>query len=81
MSDNEGWEAVRDAMITNVGLNRLPVVFVDEIEKDNTLSLVHEHDGRDLEMDYARRVFENIQTLWGDNIKLITIVEDEIWEF
>lgn len=81
ISDNEGWEAVRDAMITNVGLNRLPVVYVDEIEKDNTLSLVHEHDGRDLEMNYARRVFENIQTLWGDNTKLITIVEDEIWEF
>lgn len=81
VSDNEGWEAVRDAMITNVGLNRLPVVYVDEIEKDNTLSLVHEHDGRDLDMNYARRVFENIQTLWGDNTKLITIVEDEIWEF
>jgi stage V sporulation protein R len=81
VSDNEGWEDVRDAMITNVGLNRLPVVYVDEIEKDNTLSLVHEHDGRDLELNYARRVFDNIETLWGDNIKLITIVEDEIWEF
>ena len=81
VSDDEGWEAVRDAMITNVGLNRLPVVFVDEVEKDNTLALVHEHDGRDLELNYARKVFDNIQILWGDNVKLITLVEDEIWEF
>ena len=72
---------VRDEMIKNVGLNRLPVVFVDEVEKDNTLCLVHEHDGRDVELNYARKVFEFIETLWGDNVKLITIVENEIWEF
>ena len=81
ISDAEGWENVRDEMIKNVGLNRLPVVFVDELEKDGTLSLVHEHDGRDIELNYARKVFEFIETLWGDNVKLITIVEDEIWEF
>ena len=81
ISDGEGWENVRDEMIKNVGLNRLPVVFVDELEKDGTLSLVHEHDGRDIELNYARKVFEFIETLWGDNVKLITIVEDEIWEF
>jgi stage V sporulation protein R len=81
ISDGEGWENVRDAMIGNVGLNRLPVVFVDEVEKDNTLCLVHEHDGRDVELNYARKVFEFIETLWGDSVKLITIVEDEIWEF
>ena len=81
ISDSEGCENVRDEMIKNVGLNRLPVVFVDELEKDGTLSLVHEHDGRDIELNYARKVFEFIETLWGDNVKLITIVEDEIWEF
>ena len=81
ISDEEGWESVRDAMIKNVGLGRLPVVYVDEIEKDGTLSLVHEHDGRDMELNYARKVFDFIETLWGDNVKLITMVEDEIWEF
>tara|TARA_R100001594_G_scaffold150400_1_gene211414 strand:- start:318 stop:1625 length:1308 start_codon:yes stop_codon:yes gene_type:complete len=81
ISDNAGWESVRDAMITNIGLNRLPVVFVDELEKDGTLSLVHEYDGRDLDLNYARKVFEYIETLWGDNVKLISIVENEIWEF
>ncbi len=81
ISDQPGWEAVRDELIKNVGLNRIPVIFVDEVEKDNTLSLVHEHDGRDLDLTYASKVYEYIQTLWKDNVKLITIVENEVWEF
>jgi len=81
VSDHEGWEAVRDEMIQNAGLNRVPIVFVDEVEKDNTLCLVHEHDGRDLSLPYARKVYDYIKTLWGDEVRLISIVEDEIWEF
>jgi len=81
ISDSIGWESVRDELIKNVGLNRIPTVYVDEIEKDNTLSIVHEHDGRDLELTYASKVFEYIGTLWGDKVKLISMVEGEIWEF
>jgi len=81
VSDADGWEAVRDEMINNIGLNRIPVVYVDEIESNNTLSLIHEHDGRDLDLSYAKKVYENIKTLWGDEVKLISMVEDEIWEF
>lgn len=81
ISNAEGWESVRDELIRNVGLNRVPVVYVDEVEKDNTLCLVHEHDGRDLDLTYARRVFEFLRTLWGDEVKLISLVENEIWEF
>ena len=81
ISDDEGWEGVRDAMITNVGLNRIPVVYVDNVGKNNMLSLIHEHDGRDLEMNYARKVFQHIKDLWRDEVKLFTIVEEEVWEF
>jgi len=81
ISDDEGWESVRDAMITNVGLNRIPVVYVDNVGKNNMLSLIHEHDGRDLEMNYARKVFQHIKDLWRDEVKLFTIVEEEVWEF
>ena len=81
ISDESGWESVRDQLVTNVGLNRVPVIFVDEVEKDSTLCLAHEHDGRDLDLTYARKVYEHIQTLWKDNVKLVTIVENEIWEF
>jgi len=81
ISDNEGWELVRDELINNVGLNRLPIVYVEEIEKNNTLSLIHEHDGRDLDLPYAKKVFNYIKELWGDEVKLLSSVENEIWEF
>ena len=81
VSDDGGWEKVRDELIKNVGLNRLPVVYIDEVEKNNVLSLKHEHDGRDLDLSYGQKVFENIKILWGDDIRLISIVENEEWEF
>jgi len=81
ISDNLGWEKVRGELIKNVGLNRIPTVYVEEIEKNNVLSLVHEHDGRDLDMVNAQRVYDHIETLWGGEIKLVSIVEEEPWEF
>ena len=81
VSNNDGWESVRDDMINNIGLNRVPVVYVEEIEKDNTLSLVHEHDGRDLDLNYADKVYNNIKSLWGDEVRLVSTVENEKWEF
>ncbi len=81
ISDNVGWELVRDELINNIGLNRIPVVYVDEVEKNNKLSLIHEHDGRDLDLSYAKKVYDNINTLWGDEVQLVSLVENEIWEF
>ena len=81
ISNEEGWESVRDDMIRNIGVNRVPVVYIDEIEKDNSLCLIHEHDGRDLDLQYAQKVFSHLKTLWRDEVKLISTVENEIWEF
>jgi stage V sporulation protein R len=72
---------IRDDLIKNVGLGSVPVVYVDKLEKDGTLILKHEHDGRDLELAEANRVFEHINTLWSSGVKFTTIIEDEIWEF
>ena len=52
----------------------------ESIEEGNVLTLHHEHDGRDLELEYAERVVDHISTLWGDVVKLITIIEDEPFE-
>jgi len=81
ISDEQGWESVRDELINNTGLNRIPIVYVDEIEKNNTLSIIHEHDGRDLDLKYSEKVFNYIKRLWRDEVKLISQVENEIWEF
>lgn len=81
ISDGEGWEKVRDELIRNVGLNRVPIVYVDEIEKDNTLVIKHEHDGRDLDIQYANKVYKHLEALWGDKVKLVSLIENETWEF
>jgi len=81
VSDDSGWRSVRDALISNVGLGGVPVILVKELKKDGTLVLLHEHDGRDLELSEANRVFEHINNLWSDNIKFTTVIEDELWEF
>jgi stage V sporulation protein R len=64
-----------------VGLGSVPTVYVEKLEKDGTLVLKHEHDGRDLELSEANRVFEHINVLWSGGVKFTTIIEDEIWEF
>jgi len=80
-SDPDGWEKVRDSLIKTIGLNSVPVIYVEEMKKDHTLILKHEHDGRDLDMQYDKKVFDYIQHLWGDPVKLFTILEGETWEF
>jgi len=44
------------------------------------LILKHDHDGRDLDLEYADKVIENIRNIWPDGAALFTVVEDDIWE-
>lgn len=81
VSNKDTWRTVRDDLIKNVGLNMVPVILVKELRKDGTLVLDHEHDGRDLELSEANKVFEHINDLWQGNVKFTTIIEEESWEF
>ena len=81
VSDEDSWRTVRDNLIKNVGLNGVPVVVVKELTNDGTLILEHEHDGRDLELSEANKVFEHINDLWQGGVKFTTVIEDETWEF
>jgi len=81
VSGEDTWRTIRDDLIKNVGLGSVPTVYVEKLEKDGTLILKHEHDGRDLELSEANRVFEHINVLWSGGVKFTTIIEDEIWEF
>ena len=67
-------------MIRNTGINMIPHIYVDRVESDGTLVLKHEHDGRDLELDYADKVMDHIREIWDKEVKLFTIIEEEIWE-
>ena len=80
ISDNDGWKLAKESLLKNIGGNRMPRICVDEIEDGNILSLKHDHDGRDLDLSYADEVILHVSTLWGDVVKLITIIEEEPWE-
>ena len=81
VSGTEGWRTIRDDLIKNIGLNSAPVVYVEDLQRDGTLILRHEHDGRDLDLAEANRVFSFINELWSAGVKFTTIIEDETWEF
>ena len=80
ISDEQGWEEIRKAMISNTGTNGIPVIGVVDIEPGSVLVLQHDHDGRDLELNDAEQVVNNISTLWEGVVKLHTIIEEEPWE-
>ena len=64
----------------NTGVNSIPHIYVSDIDSKGRLILTHNHDGRDLELAYAGEVMESIKQLWPKDIKLFTIVEDDLWE-
>ena len=81
VSDKEGWKSVREALITNVGLNSVPVFKVINVGANDSLYLQHDHDGRDLDIPTANKVLGHVQTLWRGDVYATTILEDELWEF
>ena len=80
VSDEDGWKVIKNDLLRNVGISSIPHISVVDIESDGRLVLEHEHDGRDLDLDYAERVIGQINVLWPKGVKLFTIIEEELWE-
>tara|TARA_R110001583_G_scaffold40370_3_gene129049 strand:+ start:882 stop:2246 length:1365 start_codon:yes stop_codon:yes gene_type:complete len=80
VADHDDWKVVRNDLIKNTGINTIPQIYIDRIEKQGNLVLKHEYDGRDLELGYAEKVVNHMKRLWGSDVKLYTILEEEVWE-
>ena len=80
VDDEESWQDVRAALLQSVAGNMIPTIYVDQVVKDNTIHLRHEHDGRDLELDYADNCVKLLKNIWHGPVKLFTEVEDEEFE-
>jgi len=80
VSDDGGWEKVKQDLIMSTGVNNIPVIYVDELVDNNILIMRHEHDGRDLELVYADEVKRHIVDIWGGEVKIFTEIENEKWE-
>lgn len=81
ISDDESWRQVKEDLLKSVALNSVPKVFVESVDKkDYSMTLKHEFDGRELNLDYANKVVKHIKVLWRDPVKFFTVIEEEPWE-
>jgi len=76
VSDEESWKDVKETLIRNVGCGSIPTIHITDADygQRRSLYLKHEHDGRDLQLEYCERTLEHVQELWGRDVYLETIV-------
>ncbi len=77
VADDEGWRAVKETLIKNVGTNSIPVLKVEDADfgQNRTLYVKHSHDGRDLQLEYAEKTLAYLQRLWGREVALETVLD------
>jgi stage V sporulation protein R len=77
VSDEEGWKAVKETLIKNVGAGSIPVIRVEDGDfgHNRTLHLKHYHDGRDLQLEYAEKTIAFVHRLWGREAVLETTLQ------
>ncbi|HEV8713953.1 MAG TPA: SpoVR family protein [Candidatus Binatia bacterium] len=79
VSDENGWREVKETLLRNVGMRTVPVIKIADADHnhDRTLYMEHEHDGRDLQWEYAERTLAFMYRLWGHEVILATIVNGQ----
>jgi len=77
VADEEGWKEIRNTLANNTGVGSIPLIKVMEVSpKDHSLILVHEYDGRELELTYAYETLKHAVTLWGGKVELRTTIDN-----
>lgn len=81
VSDEKGWEKARDAFIRTLGLRGIP--FLQAIDANwkgqREFYWRHIHDGRTLDIDYAKGVLKYLHSLWRvAPVHLETIAEKDV---
>jgi stage V sporulation protein R len=76
VSNEEGWRAVKETLLRNIGMATIPVIAVTDADLDGNRSLLlgHVHDGRDLQLEYAERTLAYVHRLWGRDVVLDTYI-------
>ncbi|QAA34620.1 SpoVR family protein [Clostridium manihotivorum] len=77
VSDENGWKKIRDTIASNCGVGSIPYIRVIDLNRrDNTLTLEHVFDGRELDIVYAKETLKYVQELWGYKVVLVTKNKD-----
>lgn len=76
VSDEEQWQEVKENLLKSIGMGHRPVIFVDDadFEGKRSLYLRHEHEGRDLQLEYAEKTLQHVSKLWGREVVLETLI-------
>jgi len=76
ISDEDSWKEVKESLLKNVGCGSIPVIQITDADygERRSLYLRHEHDGRDLQLEYCERTLSHVQQLWGRDVYLETAV-------
>ncbi|MFL0249623.1 SpoVR family protein [Clostridium neuense] len=76
VADEKGWINIRNSICNSCGMNNIPLIrVIDMSTKDNTLTLEHVYDGRELNLNYAESTLKYIVDLWKGKVVLITKLE------
>ncbi|WP_114297403.1 SpoVR family protein [Anaerobacterium chartisolvens] len=78
ISDDEGWKKIRDTLAASSGMGGIPSIRVVEwVQKDNTLVLEHQYEGRELELNYAYETLKHLNDLWEGRIMMTTFIDNK----
>jgi stage V sporulation protein R len=77
VADEAGWRQVKETLLKNVGMNSVPVIKVEDADfgHNHTLYIVHYHDGRDLQLEYAEKTLAYLSQLWNGEVVLETALD------
>lgn len=73
------WERVRDQLVANMTNFGFPYIEVTDgdYEGNRELYLTHRYEGVEMDMKYARKTLEYVYKLWGREVHLETVVDEE----
>jgi stage V sporulation protein R len=79
VATTDDWQAIKDTLLRSVGTGDIPVIRIEDADHGRTraMYLRHEHDGRDLQLDYAGKTLGHIYRLWGRRVVLRTVVDEQ----
>lgn len=83
VSDKEHWGAVKETLLRNIGMNTVPVIRIIDADyrHNRVLHLQHEHDGRDLELEYLEKTMKYLFRLWSRQVILETSMDGDSVSF
>src|SRR5712692_1043579 len=78
VADKENWQQIKETLIRSVGMGNVPTIKIENADYNNnrTLFLKHDHDGRDLQLEYAEKTLLYLHQLWSREVVLETTINE-----